>query len=123
MMWTVCKSKIHSATITHTELNYEGSITIGTELMKAANIVAYERVQIVNLNNGSRMETYVIPDQKNSGIICLNGPAARKGFIGDTIHIISYTILDDAEVKKFKPKMIYLDKKNKIRKTKKLSID
>ncbi len=123
MMWTVCKSKIHGATITHTILNYEGSITIGTKLMKAANIVAYERVQIVNLNNGSRMETYVIPDKKNSDIICLNGPAARKGFVGDTIHIISYTILDDTEVKKFKTKMIYLDKKNKIRKTKNLSID
>jgi len=103
----VVKSKIHKVTITESNLNYVGSITIDENLMDASNIIENEKVQIVNLNNGERLETYVIKGQKNSGVICLNGPAARKAQVGDMVIIISYASMDFEEAKTFKPQFIY----------------
>lgn len=103
----ILKSKIHRVTITEADLNYIGSITIDETLMVAANIIEGEKVQIVNLNNGERLETYVIKGEKNSGKICLNGPAARKVAVGDIIIIISYASMDFEEAKTFKPTLIF----------------
>jgi len=103
----VLKSKIHRVKITEADLNYIGSITIDETLMDAANIIEGEKVQIVNLNNGERLETYVIKGIKNSGNICLNGPAARKVAVGDVIIIISYASMDFEEAKYFKPTLIF----------------
>lgn len=111
------KSKIHRATVTMAELYYEGSITVDTDLLKAADILPYEKVQIVNVNNGQRFETYTLEGEAGSGVICLNGPAARLGAVGDEIIIITYTHLQDEEAKSFKPKVILVDKKNKVSKT------
>jgi len=105
----VVKSKIHQVTITEANLNYVGSITIDQDLMNAANIIANEKVQILNLNNGERLETYVITGEKNSGIICLNGPAARKAVVGDIVTIISYASMDFEEAKTFKPSFVFPD--------------
>ena len=110
----VVKSKIHRVTITESDLNYVGSITIDKDLMDAANLIANEKVQIVNLNNGERLETYLIPGESNTGIVCLNGPAARRGVVEDEIIIISYADYDDKELEDFKPKVVYVDKKNRI---------
>jgi aspartate 1-decarboxylase len=106
------KSKIHNATVTQANLNYEGSITIDEELMEKADLVKGERVQIVNLNNSERLETYVIVGEKGSGVVGMNGPAALKCKKGDKIHIISYVMVDNGEVKE---KVIILDDKNKIK--------
>ena len=103
----VLKSKIHRVKITEADLNYIGSITIDETLMEAANIIEGEKVQIVNLNNGERLETYVIKGIRNSGNICLNGPAARKVAVGDVIIIISYATMDFEEAKSFKPTLIF----------------
>jgi len=105
----VVKSKIHRVTITEANLQYVGSITIDEDLMDAANIIEGEKVQIVNINNGERLETYVIKGERGSGEICLNGPAARKVAVGDIIIIISYGILEFEEAKKFKPSIIFPD--------------
>ncbi len=112
----MCKSKIHRAHITQAELYYEGSLTLDTALMDAAGMIPYERVQIVNVNNGARFETYLIPGKRNSGVVCLNGAAARLGAVGDQVIIISYGMFDEAELKKFKPVKVFVDKKNKIKK-------
>lgn len=112
------KSKIHKATVTQAELNYEGSLTVDTTLLEAADIKEYEKVQVVNLNNGKRFETYTIPGKRNSGIICLNGPAARLGSVGDEIIIITYCQYTEEELKKHKPRIVYLDKKNRVKKIK-----
>lgn len=109
MQIQVLKSKIHRVTVTEADLNYIGSITIDPLLMKAANIIEGEKVQIVNLNNGERLETYVITGAENSGAICLNGPAARKVAVGDVIIIITYAIMDFEEAKTFKPTLIFPD--------------
>jgi len=114
MYVTLMKSKIHRATVTEANLNYVGSITIDSELMKAAGIVENEKVQIVNINNGKRFETYAIPGQPGSGTICLNGAAARLVQIGDVVIIISYGIFDIDEALKFEPKVVFVDKKNKL---------
>jgi aspartate 1-decarboxylase len=106
------KSKIHRATVTEANLNYEGSITIDEALMEASNILEGERVQIVNNNNGARFETYVIRGERNSGIICLNGAAARKVQIGDIIIIISYAFMSMEEAKQFEPITVYPDQNN-----------
>lgn len=119
MQREMLKSKIHRATVTQAELNYEGSLTVDTALLEAADIKQFEKVQVVNLNNGNRFETYTIPGRKNSGIICLNGPAARLGNVGDEIIIITYCQYNEEELKKHKPKTIYVDKKNRIKKIKK----
>ncbi len=105
----VVKSKIHRITITEANLQYVGSITIDEDLMDAANIIEGEKVQIVNINNGERLETYVIKGERGSGEICLNGPAARKVAVGDIIIIISYASMDFEEAKKFKPSIIFPD--------------
>ncbi len=109
------KSKIHNATVTQAKLNYEGSITIDKELMEKADIVEGERVQIVNLNNGERLETYTIVGEAGSGIIGMNGPAALKCKEGDNVHIISYVMVDDKERKEVKEKVIILDDNNKVK--------
>ncbi len=119
MRRVLCKSKIHRATITQAELFYEGSLTLDSALMEAADMLPYEKVQIVNLNNGQRLETYLIPGKRNSGVVCLNGPAARHGVPGDEVIIITYGSFDETEIKKFKPIKIFVDKKNKIIKRKK----
>lgn len=102
------------ATVTESNLFYEGSITIDEEIMEKAGIVAYEQVMISNLNNGERFETYVIPGYRGSGIIALNGPTARKGMVGDKIIIFSYAYLEDGALKDFSPRIIILDEHNKI---------
>ncbi len=105
----VVKSKIHRVTITESDLNYVGSITIDKDLMDAANLIANEKVQIVNLNNGERLETYVITGERGTGEICMNGPAARKVAVGDIIIIISYASMDFEEAKSFEPSLIFPD--------------
>jgi aspartate 1-decarboxylase len=114
MQIEVLKSKIHRAKLTQTELHYVGSITIDVALMDAANIIENEKVQVVNVNNGERLETYVIKGERNSGVICLNGPAARKGFVGDHLIIISYAHMDFEEAKKHQPIAVYPDSNNKL---------
>lgn len=109
MFIEVCKSKIHKATVTQANLQYVGSITIDEDLMDAANIIENEKVQIVNINNGERLETYVIKGQRGSGDICLNGPAARKVQVGDVVIIISYASMDFEEAKQHKPTLVFPD--------------
>ena len=113
MQIEVCKSKIAHAIITEAELFYEGSITVDEKLMKAVDLFSGEKVHVLNLNNGTRFETYVIPGKP--GQICLNGPAARLGIIGDQITILSYALIDAKEAINFKMKIIHLDDKNKIK--------
>ena len=110
----VLKSKIHRVKITQAELHYVGSITIDEDLMDAANIIANEKVQIVNINNGERLETYVIKGERGSGEICLNGPAARKAQVGDIIIIISYCALPFEEAKKHEPVVLFPNPDNKL---------
>ena len=109
----VLKSKIHRVKVTQAELHYVGSITVDEDLMEAANIIAGEKVQIVNINNGERLETYVIKGKRGSGEICLNGPAARKVQVGDVIIIISYARMDFEEAKSFEPTVIFPDGNNR----------
>ena len=114
MQIEVLKSKIHRAVITEANLNYVGSITIDEELIEAANLIENEKVQVVNVNNGERLETYVIRGKRGSGICCLNGPAARKGMVGDVVVIISYASMDFKEAKKFKPWIVFPKEGNKL---------
>jgi aspartate 1-decarboxylase len=114
MLLTLCKSKINRATVTQTELHYNGSITIDRTLAEAANLGHYERVQVLNLNNGERLETYVIIGPENSGVICLNGPAARCGVVGDIVTIISYAMIDEKETQDWHPTVVNVDAKNRI---------
>ena len=114
MLVTICKSKIHRATVTEADLNYEGSIAIDKELLNATDILPHEKVQVLNLNNGARFETYVLVAEANSGTICLNGPAARLGEVGDLLIIVSYCDLEFEEAKKYQPKIIFVDQENKI---------
>ncbi len=109
MFIEICKSKIHRVTVTEANLQYIGSITIDEDLMDAANIIEYEKVQVVNVNNGERLETYVIKGKRGSGVICLNGPAARKVSVGDMVIIMSYATMDFEEAKTFKPRLIFPD--------------
>jgi aspartate 1-decarboxylase len=113
MQITICKSKIHRATITETDLNYVGSITIDEELMRLADLVEYEQVQIANINNGERFETYVITGPACSGTIALNGAAARRGEPGDLIIIIAYGLIDRTEADTFSPRVVHVDSRNK----------
>jgi aspartate 1-decarboxylase len=108
------RSKIHRATVTMAELYYEGSITIDKKLLDAAGILPHEKVQVVNLNNGSRMDTYTLEGEEGSGMVCLNGPAARLGYVGDEVIIIAYSQMTDEEAKKHKPKIVLVDKSNKV---------
>jgi aspartate 1-decarboxylase len=108
------KSKIHRATITSADLHYEGSLTLDTELMAAADLVEYEEIQVVNVNNGSRFTTYVIPGAAGSGVVQLNGAAARLGMPGDTVILIAYADFDEAEVTTFRPAVVFVDARNRI---------
>ena len=112
----VLKSKIHRVKVTQAELNYVGSVTVDEDLMDAANIIENEKVQILNINNGERFETYVIKGMRESGTICLNGPAARKVQLGDIIIIISYASMDFEEAKVWKPFLVFPDHDNKLSK-------
>lgn len=114
MLLTMFKSKLHRATVTEANLNYVGSITIDKTLLDAANILAGEKVQIVNNNNGARLETYTIEGPKDSGVICLNGAAARLVQPGDNVIIIAYAQMDSEEAKTFKPAVVFVDDNNKI---------
>lgn len=114
MQIQVLKSKIHRVKITQAELHYVGSITIDEDLMDAANLIANEKVQIVNVNNGERLETYVITGERGSGQVCMNGPAARKVQVGDIVIIISYAGMELEEAKKFKPILIFPDDQNRL---------
>ncbi len=114
MQIEVLKSKIHRAVITEANLNYVGSITLDEDLMEAANIIENEKVQVVNINNGERLETYVIKGKRSSGICCLNGPAARKGVTGDIVIVISYASMSFEEAKQFKPWIIFPKEGNKL---------
>lgn len=109
MLIEVVKSKIHQVKVTEANLYYVGSVTIDEDLMDAANLIENEKVQVVNINNGERLETYVIKGKRGSGEICLNGPAARKCVAGDIIIIMSYALMDFEEAKKFNPSIIFPD--------------
>jgi aspartate 1-decarboxylase len=114
MMIEVLKSKIHRAKVTQAELNYVGSVTIDEDLMDAANIIANEKVQIVNNNNGVRFETYVIKGERGSGTVCLNGAAARLAQVGDIVIIMSYAYMEIGEARKFEPVLVFPDTDNKL---------
>ena len=115
-MWiTFCKAKIAHATVTEAELYYEGSITIDEDLLKSVDILPGEKVEVLNLNNGARLETYTIAGKAGSGQICLNGPAARSGVVGDKVIILSYALMDQNDAKNYKIKVIYLDENNHVR--------
>ena len=115
MFVEIFKSKIHRAVVTEANLNYVGSITLDEELMNAANIIENEKVQVVNVNNGERLETYVIKGKKGSGICCLNGPAARKVAVGDIVIVIAYAMMEFEEAKKFKPTVVFPGEGNKLK--------
>ena len=112
MQRTMCKGKIHRATVTQANLNYVGSITIDVDLLEAADIYPYEKVQVVNLNNGSRLETYTIAGARGSGVICLNGAAARLAAEGDIVIIMSYGQYDEEEIRSLEPRLVFVDAAN-----------
>jgi aspartate 1-decarboxylase len=114
MQIEILKSKIHQVAVTEANLHYVGSITIDEKLMEAAHLIENEKVQVLNMNNGERLETYVIKGKRDSGVICLNGPAARKVQVGDIVVIISYCSLDFEEAKKFKPYIVFPAAGNKL---------
>lgn len=114
MIIQVLKSKIHRVKITQAELHYVGSITIDEDLLDAAHLIENEKVQVVNVNNGERLETYVIKGERGSGQVCLNGPAARKAAVGDIVIIISYAGMELEEAKNYKPVLIFPDERNKL---------
>lgn len=114
MLRVMCKSKIHRATVTGADLNYVGSITIDPELMEAADLLEYEQVHVVNVNNGARFETYVIPGVRGEGEICLNGAAARLAHEGDKVIVISYAQYDEVELSSYRPTFIFVDDENRI---------
>ena len=115
MMIEILKSKLHCVRVTEANLNYMGSITIDEDLMDAANMIAGEKVQIVDNNNGERFETYIIKGEKDSGMVCLNGAAARKAEIGDIIIVISYALMTPEEAQNFHPISIFVDDKNRVK--------
>lgn len=114
MFITVLKSKIHRVRVTQAELNYVGSITLDENLMLASNIIENEKVQVVNINNGERFETYAIKGEKGSGIVCLNGPAARLVQVGDIVIVIAYASMTPEEAVKYKPTVIFPDNNNSV---------
>ena len=118
MIRTFLKSKLHRATVTSVDLNYEGSLGVDADLMRAANILPYELVQVYNINNGERFETYVIEEAAGSGTVALKGAAARKGARGDLIIVTCFTTLDDKDVGDFKPAIILIDDNNRIKEAK-----
>jgi len=115
MLRIMLRSKIHRATVTDANIDYEGSLTVDEQLLRAAGMLPYEQVMISNLNNGERFETYVIPGPSGSGTICLNGPAAHKGKIGDRLVIFCYELYNEEELKRYQPKIILVDGKNRLK--------
>ena len=118
MRRTMCKSKIHRAVLTGADLHYEGSLTVDRDLMDAADMREFEKVQVVNVNNGSRLETYLIAGERGSGTLQLNGAAARLGHAGDHVIVISYAEYDEKELENFAPKLVFVDERNRIAKPK-----
>ncbi|MFH1707419.1 MAG: aspartate 1-decarboxylase [Planctomycetota bacterium] len=116
MQRIMLRAKIHRATVTRTELEYEGSLTVDRDLMDAAGMLPGEQVHVVNLNNGARIETYLISGRRKSGEICLNGPAARTGMPGDRVIVLTYAPMDEAEARAWKPLIVHVDGRNRIRK-------
>jgi aspartate 1-decarboxylase len=114
MLIEILKSKVHRATITEANLQYIGSLTLDEDLMEAANMVEFEKIQVVNVNNGSRIETYLIKGKRGSGVCCLNGPAARRGATGDIVIILSYATIPFEEAKSFKPALVFPKEGNKL---------
>ena len=108
------KSKIHRATITSADLHYEGSLTVDQDLLDAADLLSYEEIQVVNVNNGARFTTYVIPGERGSGVVQLNGAAARLGMPGDLVILIAYATIEDAEAERFVPRVVFVDERNHI---------
>jgi len=122
MQRTMCKGKIHRATVTQANLQYVGSITIDANLLEAADIYPYEKVQVVNINNGSRLETYTIAGARGSGVICLNGAAARHAAEGDIVIIMSYGQFDEQEIRALEPRLVFVDADNHIVETKQVPL-
>lgn len=118
MRRTMCKSKIHRGVLTGADLHYEGSLTVDRDLMDAADMREFEKVQVVNVNNGARLETYLIAGERGSGTLQLNGAAARLGAAGDHVIIISYADYEDAELDHYAPKLVFVDERNRIAKPK-----
>ncbi len=118
-MRMMLKSKIHRATVTEANLEYEGSITIDQELLEAADILPYEQVQVLDINNGSRLETYALPGERGSGRICINGAAARLVSQGDMVIILTYSAIQESEASSFHPRIVYVDAQNRIKNKKK----
>lgn len=114
MIIEILKSKVHRAVITEANLSYVGSLTLDEDLMDAANLIENEKITVVNANNGERLETYLIKGARGSGVACLNGPAARKGTVGDVVIIISYAQMDFEEAKSFKPTLVFPKEGNKL---------
>ncbi len=108
------KSKIHRATVTSADLHYEGSLTVDQDLMDAADLVSYEEIQVVNVNNGARLTTYVVPGPRGSGVVQLNGAAARLGLPGDKVILISYGAYPDADARRHAPRVVFVDERNRI---------
>jgi aspartate 1-decarboxylase len=118
MRRTMCKSKIHRGVLTGADLNYEGSLTVDLDLMDAADMREFEKVQVVNINNGARLETYLIAGARGTGVLQLNGAAARLGVPGDKIIVISYADYEEAELEGFEPRLVFVDERNRIAKPK-----
>lgn len=114
MQIEILKSKVHRAIITEANSQYVGSLTLDEELMEAANMIEHEKIQVVNVNNGERLETYLIKGKRGSGVVCLNGPAARKGAVGDPVVIISYATMDFEAAKQYKPVIVFPKEGNKL---------
>jgi len=114
MLRTMCKSKIHGASVTEANLQYTGSLTLDSLLMRAADLMPYEQVQVVNLNNGARFETYCLEGSPGSGVVCMNGAAARLAAVGDKIIVISYAHVNEHEAEQLTPKLVFLDEHNHI---------
>lgn len=114
MRVTAFKSKIHRARVTEADLNYEGSVTVDTDLLEAADILANEQVQVLNVMNGERFDTYAIPGPRGSGVVCLNGPAARLAHVGDLVIILTYATMEREELLRHVPKIVLVDERNRI---------
>jgi len=110
----MCRAKLHGLTVTETELLYEGSITLDTDLLDASGMYPWERVQVVNRNNGARFETYIIPGERGSGTVCLNGPAARLAAVGDIVLVIAYGLVPDHAAREWNPTFVIVDKDNRV---------
>ncbi len=117
MQRIMLKSKLHRVTVTHAELHYEGSCAIDEDLIEAADLLEYQKIDIYNVNNGERFSTYVIRAERGSGIISLNGAAARRGSAGDLVIIASYGLMDEVEARNYQPRLVYVDEKNRITRT------